>query len=446
MPQHPGVPKVLFASIAALSFALCAPAWGESLLQVYRDALANDPTYAAARLQFQANEEKVPQARAGLLPNVALTGSWTRVNYDALYPAPIDSVTGEYTNRVYSLSLSQPLFRWQNWVGYQQSQLGLVASEAQFVQSKQDLILRVAQAYFDVLGAQDSLDFTRAQKTAIAEQLASAKRNFEVGTATITDTNEAQARFDLATAQEIASVSDLEIKQTALLQIVGKPVPALTPLGPNAKLPAPQPIGIDTWVSSAEKDNIGVRVAQVSAEIAKREISKARGGHYPTVDLVASRNKTYSPTSGSADQVTSTQAGIQVSIPLFAGLATQSRVRETLALDEQAQQNLEAAKRSAAQSARSAYLGVTNGLAQVRALEAAEVSSKTALEANQLGYRVGVRVNIDVLNAQQQLFQTRRDLSKARYDTLVGGLKLKSAVGVLDEPDVLAIDGLLVQP
>ena len=431
------------ASVAALALAFAAPAFGQSLLQVYRDALANDAVYAAARAQYQANQEKIPQARAGLLPSVALTGNITNGRSESDYPAPTPSVSADGTSRGYTLSLTQPLFRWQAWESFEQSKLAVVAAEAQFEQSRQDLILRVAQAYFDVLAAEDSLNFTRAQIKFISEQLASAKRNFEVGTATITDANEAQSRYDLAVASEIAAESDLQVKRTALQQITSKAPGELTPLRPKVALPGPQPSAIGPWVDSAEQGNIAVRVAQANAEIAKREISKARAGHYPTVDLVASRTGTYSPTTSSADRVTNTQASVQVSIPLFSGLSTQSRVRETLALDEQAQRTLESARRVAAQSARSAYLGVTNGLAQVRALEAAEISSQTSLDANLLGYRVGVRVNIDVLNAQQQLIQTRRDLSKARYDTLVGTLKLKYAAGQLAEGDLEQVDTLL---
>lgn len=443
MSQRLQLPFALKAGAAAFALALSVPAFGQSLLQVYRDAVANDPNFAAARASYQASQEAVPQARAGLLPSAGLQANATHTSTDYTYAPPTPSSSFDNTSRGFSLSLSQPLFRWQNWEGYKQSQLSVLAAEAQFVQAQQDLILRVSQAYFDVLAAQDSLEFTRAQKKAIEEQLASAKRNFEVGTATITDTNEAQARYDLAVANEIAAVNDLEVKRAALQQITGKAPGSLAPMRSGVQLPAPQPSAIDQWVTNAERDNVGVRVAQANAEIATREISKARAGHYPTVDLVASYGRTYNPSTANLDRLTTTQAGVQLSLPLFSGFATQSRVAQTVALEDQAKQNLEAARRTAAQGARSAYLGVTNGLAQVKALEAAEVSSKTALEANQLGYKVGVRVNIDVLNAQQQLYQTRRDLSKARYDTLVGGLKLKSAAGRLEEADVQQVDALL---
>lgn len=415
------------------------------LLQVYREALANDAVYASARATLSAGLERITQGRAGLLPTVGVGGNYTRFNGD-LSVAGLDSSRSS-TSRGYTVSLSQPLFRWANWEQYQQGKLSVAASEAQFAQAEQDLIVRVSQAYFDVLSAQDVLASVQAQKTAITEQLASAKRNFEVGTATITDTHEAQARFDLAVAQEFAALNDLEIKRTALEQIIGKPAGELASLRPGLALAEPQPAQIDKWVKSAESRNFGVLGQQFALEFAQREISKSRAGHLPTVDLVASRShnnqngSTLTTTTGSLSD--SSSIGVQWNIPLFAGFAVTSRVRETIALEEKARADLENARRTAIQTARQAYLGVNSGLSQVKALEAAEVSSQSALESNRLGYQVGVRINIDVLNAQQQLFSTRRDLAKARYDTLVNGLRLKSAAGVLKEEDVVEVNALL---
>ena len=415
------------------------------LLQVYREALANDAVYASARATLSAGLERITQGRAGLLPTVGVGGNYTRFNGD-LSVAGLDSSRSS-TSRGYTVSLSQPLFRWANWEQYQQGKLSVAASEAQFAQAEQDLIVRVSQAYFDVLSAQDVLASVQAQKTAITEQLASAKRNFEVGTATITDTHEAQARFDLAVAQEFAALNDLEIKRTALEQIIGKPAGELASLRPGLALAEPQPAQIDKWVKSAESRNFGVLGQQFALEFAQREISKSRAGHLPTVDLVASRShnnqngSTFTTTTGSLSD--SSSIGVLWNIPLFAGFAVTSRVRETIALEEKARADLENARRTAIQTARQAYLGVNSGLSQVKALEAAEVSSQSALESNRLGYQVGVRINIDVLNAQQQLFATRRDLAKARYDMLVNGLRLKSAAGVLKEEDVVEVNALL---
>ena len=293
-----------------------------------------------------------------------------------------------------------------------------------------------------MLAAEDAISFLEAQKTAIAEQLASAKRNFEVGTATITDTHEAQARYDLAEAQEIAARNELDVKRNALAILIGKQPPTLSTLKAGAKLMPPEPSSIDRWVEQAQTSNLSVMTQDLNAQIAKLAIERARAGHMPTVDAVGSygRNKSFftSPIT-----TTTTAIGVQLTVPLFAGYATSSQVNQAVALEDKARTDLETAKRNVAQSVRTAYLGVQSGLSQVRALEAAETSSKLALEANQLGYQVGVRINIDVLNSQQQLYSTRRDLAKARYDTLVNGLRLKAAAGSLSPEDMAQLNALL---
>ena len=437
--------KPVIATLLAGSF-LTLNAHALDLMQVYREALANDAPFASARAQLTAGQERSTQGRAGLLPTIGIGGSYNRSDLEATSAGL--ATNRDFTSRGYTISLSQPLFRLANWEQYQQGKLSVAVSEAQFAQSQQDLIVRVSQAYFDVLASQDALASVQAQKTAITEQLASAKRNFEVGTATITDTHEAQARYDLAVAQEFAAQNDLEIKRTALQQIIGKPAGALATLRPGVKLSTPEPGIVDTWVQSAEQNNFGVVGQQLALEIAQREIKRNRAGHYPTVDLVASRshnNQNGSATSPTGSVSDNNAIGVQWSIPLFAGFAVDSRVREAIALEDKARSDLENARRVAAQGARQAFLGVNAGLAQVRALEAAEVSSTSALESNRLGYQVGVRINIDVLNAQQQLFSTRRDLSKARYDTIVNGLRLKAAAGTLKEDDLAQVNALLQQ-
>jgi outer membrane protein len=434
--RNPVIALLLAGAFASLN------AHATDVMQAYREALANDAQYASARAALAAGQEKSVQGRSGLLPNVAVSGAYSRNNLDSSnLPSTVD-----YSGNGYTLSLSQPLFRVANWEQYQEGKLSVAASEAQFAQAQQDLIVRVAQAYFDVLAAQDALASLQAQKVAITEQLASAKRNFEVGTATITDTHEAQARYDLAVAQEIAAQNDLQIKRNALEQITNQPVGDLATLRPGVTLQPPQPATAHTWVQSAEQQNYGVVGQQLALEIARREIKRNRAGHYPTVDLVASRSHSNQGTVTTIGATTdSTAIGVQWAIPLFSGFAVDSKVREAIALEDKARADLENARRTAAQGARQSFLGVTAGLAQVKALEAAEVSSQSALESNRLGYQVGVRINIDVLNAQQQLYSTRRDLAKARYDTLVNGLRLKSAAGTLKEEDLAQINALLKQ-
>ena len=418
------------------------------LLQVYRDAQGHDAQYAAARATRDAGLEKLPQGRAGLLPTLGLTSetNWNDIDFETR-KSPKTSREADFNSNNWRVTLTQPLFRWQNWVGYQQAELAVILAEAQFVQAGQDLIVRVAQAYFDVLLAQETLATAQAQKVAIAEQLESAKRNFEVGTATITDTHEAQARYDLAFAQEIAADNDLAVKRQILRTLTGREPEALKGLRSNVQIVRPQPDEIAPWVSSAESGNIGVQLAQTSFENAAKEIEKQRAGHFPTLDLVATRGNTVihsnivSATQGS-DTNTSV-IGLQLAVPIFAGGSVMSREREAVALQEKARADLDNARRLAALSARQAYLGVNAGLAQVRALEAGVASSKLAVESNKLGYEVGVRINIDVLNAQSQLFDTRQKLAKARLDTLISQLRLKAAAGSLSEEDLATINVLL---
>jgi outer membrane protein len=428
-----------------MSTLLSLDALAMDLLQVYKEALANDQVYAGARYSLEAGQEKPTQGRAGLLPAISASGSYTR-NFQDLTSNGVTTDRNSATNS-YRIELTQPLFRWANWEQYQQGKLSAAASEAQFALAQQDLILRVSQAYFDLLAAQDTLASLRAQKAATSEQLASAKRNFEVGTATITDTHEAQARYDLIVAQEFAAANDVEIKRAALQQIIGKPPGDLAILRAGVQLTPPQPGDPEKWIVNAETQNYGVVGKQLALEIAQREIKKNRAGHLPTLDFVASRthnNQKGNSLTANDGLTNGNSVGVQWNLPLFAGFAVTSKVRESIALAEFARTDLENTRRSAAHGARQAYSGVNSGLSQVKALEAAEASSLLSLESNRLGYQVGVRINIDVLNAQQQLYATRRDLAKSRYDTLVNGLKLKSAAGTLKEEDLMDVNKLLI--
>jgi len=443
--------------LASACFSLNAGA--ADLIQVYQQALANDATYASARASLSASRERIIQGRAGLLPTVGISGAlskndsdfdpWNAGQLGTLpngQPGIVGSSGSNLRTNEYTLALQQPLYRWDRWETYQQSKLQQAIGEAQFAQAQQDLITRVAQAYFDVLAAQDKLESIRAQKNATTEQLASAKRNFEVGTQTITDTHEAQAAYDLVLAQEFAAVNDLDNKRNALQAIIGTAPGNLAALKPGTTLAVPQPATVDPWVSSAENQNYGVTVSQLQVEIATRDISRNRAGHMPTLDLVASSTRRdVNGRTGSSGDTKNNAIGLQWSVPIFSGYAVTSRVRESIALEDRARNELEATRRNAALQARQSFLGVSSGLAQVKALEAAEVSSQSALESNKLGYQVGVRINIDVLNAQRQLYQTRTDLSRARYDVIVNGLRLKAAAGSLRETDLTPVNSLLVE-
>ncbi|HSN64365.1 MAG TPA: TolC family outer membrane protein, partial [Azonexus sp.] len=418
---------------------LASPLWAADLLQIYREAQNNDATFAAARSTLEAGRERTPQARAGLLPTLSLSGNslWNKNDLylrDGTLPPTLDP-NPRFNSNGYTLALTQPLFRWQNWVAYDQSKFQVAQAEANFVQAGQDLILRVAQAYFDVLYASESLKAVQANKKSIEQQLESAKRNFEVGTSTIVDAQEAQARFDLASAQEIAAESDLEVRQRTLQAIIGKEPGPLAPFRRGAELTPPQPADMKQWAAAAEKDNISVQIQMAAVEIASREVDRQRAGHYPTIDLVANKGKStaLASTVGGQLETNFENVGVQLNLPIFQGGAVVSRQSEASANRAAAESTLEQARRNAALLARQQYLGATNGLAQVRALKAALISSQSSLESNRLGFEVGVRINIDVLNADNQVYVTRRDLAKAVLDTLMSQLRLKAAVGTLSE-------------
>ena len=426
----------------ALGFGLASPASALDLLGAWRDALANDSQVASARAQLAASRERVPQARAGLLPQVGASASVSRSFNDTNL-----SPSRDFTGQNYGIQLSYPLYRLQNVELLEQSRLQAAAGEAQFELARQDLIVRVAQAYFDVLAAQDNVTTIQAQKRAITEQLAAAKRNFEVGTATITDQQEAQARFDLAVAQELAAQNELEVRRAALGQLVGRPLGELDVLRPGVSLSPPEPPRESAWIDSARREAWQVRLAELGGEIARREIDRQRYAKSPTVDVVGSISHSRNGASNAIGVRSNNAAvGLQLAVPLYTGGGIDARVREAAANHERALADLETTRRGAEQAARQAFLGLNSGLAQVRALEAAERSSRLALDSNLLGYQVGVRINIDVLNAQQQLFTTQRDLARARYDVLINGLLLKATTGELGEDDLRAVNALLADP
>ena len=426
----------------------------QSLIELYEAARTYDAPYLSARKLFEANQTRVEQSRAGLLPTAAIAASVQRAHITA-YPdlgGPAANIDRPYGTKSATVSASQPLYRPANLATYHQGVRQAALAEAQLQAAEQDLMVRVSQAYFDVLASSDALTFVRAQKAAVAEQLAAAKRNFEVGTSTITDTREAQARFDLVRAQEIAADNDLTVKKLALDQLVGRAGTRPLPLPASPELPALAVEQMESWVAQGQDAHPSIRQARLALEVAELETAKAQAGHKPTVDLVASygmtRNDNGTATSGVSSvgsRVYVGVLGVNLNVPLFAGYAVEGRVKETLALEAKARTDLEGASRAVAQSTRTALFGVVSGQGQVKALEAAEASSQSALDANKLGYQVGVRINIDVLNAQSQLFQTKRDLAKARYDVLLGGLKLRQANGTLKMDDLRDTSKLLVR-
>jgi outer membrane protein len=426
----------------ALAFGAVPAAPAQSLRELYDSARGYDATYLASKAQTDAAQYKAAQADALGRPTVGLSAGATQ---SQTWPPGTDS--RGLTNLQLGLSATQPLYNPANSASIEQSRRALELTRTDLESAEQDLIVRVAQAYFDVLAAQDNLVTAKTSKKAISEQLASAKRNFEVGTATITDTREAQARFDLSTAQELAAENDLLTKRLALDALTGRSNVAPKALAVPVLLPPVAPADVEAWVFEADTKHPQVRKAQLALAIAKLDTQKARANDGPTVDLVGNAAESRNTGSGASPRGTIGQAslGVQLKYPLYSGGALQNRVKETLSLEEKSRNDLDAARRAVTQGTRASFFGVQSLLAQVKALEAAESSSQLALEATQLGYKVGVRVNLDVLNAQTQLFNARRDLAKARYDTLLTALKLRQASGQLKPDDVDALNRLLAR-
>ncbi len=432
-------------AIAIAVGALWGTAQAQSLTELYQAASAYDATYQAAKSQYEANLSRAEQAKAGLYPTVGLSASMSATNAKVL--KPVANANSNFGAQGATLSASQPLYRPANKATAAQGELQATQAKSALVTAEQDLIIRVSQAYFDVLASQDSLTFVKAQKAAVSEQLAAAKRNFEVGTSTITDTREAQARFDLVIAQEIAAENDLRVKRIALDQLVGTTGNAPKALALPVKLPDLLPSDVNVWVQQS-LEHPSITASKLAVDIAKLETEKAQAGDKPTVDATASYGLSYgsgSTSSRANSESRNATIGITLNYPIFGGYATQNRIKETLSLEDKARNDLEAAKRTIAQATRTAYFGVLSGIGQAKALEAAEASSQSALDANKLGYQVGVRINIDVLNSQSQLFQTKRDLAKARYDVLVGGLRLRQANGTLKAEDLAPVNSLLAR-
>ena len=424
--------------------------YADDLLQLYRDALRNDPKFSSARADYLAKIEAFPQARADLLPQVSL-----RSNIANNTSSTEGQAGNSFQSRSYSFSLTQPLFRWDQWQSYLQGKLTIATAGLNLAKAKQDLLTRLTKGYFEALTAQEVLVQATAHKQALLNQLALAKRSFELGNATIADVNQVQAEHDQAVADEIDAQNTLNNKRALLEQIVNHRVVELATIAPATPVPNIYPTNMNLWIDQAKRYHYDVQLGEVAVENADRDISKAYSGHLPTVDLVASRS--YSNT-GSADSLNnivtgvqnnasapnkSNQIGVQMSIPIFSGFSVQSKVRQMVAQKDKATQDLDDARRAAVAAAQQAYWGVSSGLVKIAALQTAEKSALVALSSSSRGYQLGYKLNVDVLNAQDKLYQARRDLVKARNETIVASFDLKASAANLDETDIIKVNSLL---
>lgn len=423
---------------ALLLAGLQQPLLADDLLQLYQRAQQNDPQIRAARATRLAAGEAKPIARSGLLPNLSATAgaNYTDVQVD-------NGADDSYDSQNAALALTQPLYRRDRWVRVEQADAQISQAQANLEQAEQSLRLRVAQAYFGVLAAQDTLTFSEAELEAIARQLDQAKRRFEVGLIAITGVHEAQARYDAARASVITARNSLDNAREVLREIVGGELGELLKLkDPVPVLAMPTPADLDHWSQVALDNNPGVVAARHALEVARQEIEAQRSGHYPTVDLVGSYgvSRTDAVTGSDAD---SASIGVQLAVPLYAGGGISAATRQARYNEQAAREVLEQQRRSVSRQVRDAYRGMEASISRVEALKAGTISAASALEATQAGFDVGTRTLVDVLNAQSELFRSQRDYAQARYDYVLNLLTLKQAAGTVAADDLAEVNAWL---
>jgi len=456
-------------AVFAATFAASAPA--ADLIDVYQRALQNDPQIREADANRLASRESKPQAIANLLPQLNASGSYSRFNQNSSRTTLINSLPSDPLSplvpraltsdadinaRQYQIDLRQTIFRWDQWSLLKRADAQVAQAEADYQAAQQNLIQRTAQRYFDVLAAQDTVDAAEATLEAFSRQLEQADKRFEVGLIAITDVQEARAAHDQAAAAVIAAKRSLATSQELLRELTGEPFEALAAPVDELPLKTPDPVNEEQWVATALDQNLSVISARLATDIAKQDIKVARSGHFPTLDLVASRSDLdYSgsqvsrstsniPTHSPADQTQTTDSiGIQVTVPIYSGGGTSSQVRQRVYLHRAARERLERAVRETERATRDAYLGVLSEISRVQALKQALASSQTALQATEAGFEVGTRTTVDVLDARRRLFDAQTTYSRSRYDYMLNVLQLQLATGTLNKADLEELNGWL---
>ena len=437
----------------------------QNLKDIYELALQHDANWAAARYANTAAQEKIVQGEALLLPTVSINSNASRSDTSIQYTGNTvyrnNNQSEKFNTLSYGINVNQPLYRKQNTVQYQSATLQVNFADLQLQQDRQDLLLKSAQAYFDVLLAQDKLTLNQAQKSAISSQLAQAKANFKAGVSTITDVDEAQAKFDTVQSQEIAAYNEIENKKQAVQLLTGQypgplsgiqtkislKLPVITKAEKNTEPPSDNHPNdnISLWIQQAQQNNIALNQKKLDYELASKAIELNQAGHLPTLDAVASYNRTNANggINGFGSDLNNTTVGLQFQMPLYQGGATSSKVREAIANQQKAQEEIEAARRKAELDTRQAYLEVTSNIAQANANEQTLYSTESQLASTNKSFKLGIRTNVDVLNAQQQVFNAKRDLLQTHYNYLLGLLKLKYASGILHDQDLEEVNGQL---
>lgn len=444
LPKHYTTAMLLMCAACLSAPASYADDKPQSLLDIYNQALGNDPTLASALSANQAAQEIIEQGKALYRPVINLNAGASTSRTDITYigtGVPFKSGVQAFSGYQYGVEVRQPLYRKQNLVQMDQAKTQVSQADKQLYLTQQTLILRVTLAYFDVLLAQDKVDLLQTQKSAITSQLEQAKANFDAGTSTITDVNEAQARYDLISAQEMAATNDYQIALRAVQAITGDIPQKLATVKVDIK-PHALEQSMDKWLDIATDNDLNIQIRQDLLKLAEQDVERVNAGHLPTLDAVANYTDSYASGSyyGFGSELKNGVIGVQLQVPLYQGGAVSSAARQAVLNKQKAQEDVEIARRQMKQNTQSAYLNLSTSIAQIKAYEQALVSSQSQMDSTKVGYDVGVRTNVDVLNAQQQWFSAKRDLLQARYGYLANIIRLKAASGIITEADLLDIN------
>lgn len=450
IPSLAALPIFTFSlggEIPAISSAQAA-GQGQDVMAIYLKAQHDDPRYLAAEANYRAQAQRLPQARGALLPSLSASGEKTHVDSERITDSGSVSLPAgkaEFDSGSYTLSLSQPVFNAALFAALKQAKAEVRRAEAERAAAKQDLITRTAEVYLRVLAARDNLDFATAERTSIARQLEVAQGRLEVGLATITDVHDALARFELAQVQEIEATDQLADTHEAMREMTGEPVGQLARLRDTMPLLKPDPPDVEKWVSSALAQNLTLMARREDTAIAREQVSANRAQHFPTLDLVGSqsRNDADASLSGPGSRTDTTSVELRLTVPIFQGGTVSAQVTEAVERYNAAQHELEAELRATRRATRAAYLGVSSGTARVHALKQSVIASESALEAKIEGFEAGIETNLNVLDAQRDLFRTKRDHSVARHTYIFSLLRLKQAAGTLGVEDLVEVNGWL---
>jgi len=412
----------------------------EDLVDVFQSALINDPQLLAEAAAQLAVGELDSQATARFLPQLSLSANNGKVKRQS--SAQTFGGDREYNNHGYTLSLTQPLYRQENYIQSNQADIAIEQAAASYQIAEQALILRVAERYFDFLSQQDEVTFSESEKEANAKQLEQVQQRFDLGLATITDLSESQAGYDLANADVITAKNELANSRERLLETSGLYLDGLVPLAAETPLVRPVPEESEEWIAVALVQNPNLRVVQKTKEDAQQVIALQKSGHYPSLDIVGEKNYTSQSDSsfGGSSKVHQESVSIQFNLPIFEGGGVSSRVRQASHRLDEAMQNEEAQRRAVVRQSREAYNGVISGISRVKALKQALVSGQKALESTEAGYEVGTRTTVDVLNVRRDLFRAKRNYANARYEYILSSLRLKQAAGTLNQNDLAQIN------